>query len=324
MTTPESGEKKSIVALFKLAAVSPVFRTKMVKRRCTVLAVVKHLEDPREDIREYALDFCRDALHHRECVESLSHGFGDNFEIVRSGLIECARNETLAKFKATAVSLLRKILDIQAFESSEEVMETLKCLAYGGEHDDVTIDSAVGFCDGINKQTNPNMETLWTVVDFTTFPYAKVRATALTTIAKITSSSECVRVLLNDTDLLENFALIVQHGSDIDCDAALNIARQLARNSMYHSELCSQSDFLGAVVELVTKENILNRSSHFYSVETVLALLSNEANTKAFLPFRNMLPWLVTFVNTTTADEDFKQQVVSVIVRLSMAFLDEN
>jgi hypothetical protein len=203
-------------------------------------------------------------------------------------------------------------------------METLKCLTYGGEHDDVIIESAVGFCDGIQKQTDPNQETLWTIVDFTTFPYAKVCATALTTIATITSHLERVRHLLNDTDLLENFALIVQHGSEKDCDAALNIARQLARNSMYHSELCSQLDFLGVVVELVTKENILNRSSHFYGVETDFALLLNEANTKAFLPFRNLLPWLVTFVNTTTADEDFKQQVISVIVRLSMAFLDEH
>ena len=60
-----------------------------------------------------------------------------------------------------------------------------------------------------------------------------------------------------------------------------------------------------------------------FGVETILALLSNEANTKAFLPFRNLLPWLVTFVNTTTADEEFKQHMVSVIVRLSMAFLEE-
>jgi hypothetical protein len=79
---------------------------------------------------------------------------------------------------------------------------------------------------------------------------------------------------------------------------------------------------LGAVVELVAKEQVHNRIAHFYGVETILALLSNEGNTKSFLACPQLLPWLVAFVKTTTADEDFKQEVVVAIVRICTAMLE--
>jgi len=42
---------------------------------------------------------------------------------------------------------------------------TLKCIAYGGEMDDVIIESATVFSYGIRKQAAWNTEFLWTVTD---------------------------------------------------------------------------------------------------------------------------------------------------------------
>lgn len=321
LATPESTQADSMVGLHKLSAVSPLVRVKMVKRRCTIICVAKHFEHASALIRECALDFCLDVFSHAECVDSLSYGVGDNFEIIRNGVIEFFENETKPHLMLKAIFLLNQILVVSQFES-HAVMECLKRLAYGGEIDDAVIASAEAFCYGIGKQAAHNTEFLWTLVDLTTFSSSKVRAKALDTLEAITSSPDCVTVLLDDTDMLKSFSLIILHGSDQDCNKALNIARQLARSSNHHPEMCAHSGFLQAVVGFVSKD-VSNRSAHLYCVETILALLSNEENTKAFLSFRNLLPWLITFVNTTTADEDFKQRVISVIVRLSMAFLEE-
>jgi hypothetical protein len=323
LAMPESTEDNPMLHLYQLAAASPLFRKKMVKRRCTVLAVAKDLTHPSNEIKENSLSFCGDVFSLPECVDCLSSGLGDNFEIIRNGLVESAQHETDPKLQLKVISLLRRILDIAGSDSGD-VMETLKCLAYGGEIDNTVIESATAYCYGIRKEIGQSNDSLWTLVDFTTFPYAKVRSEALNTLDAITANPECVMVLLFDTDMLENFGLIIRHGSDKDCSAALNIARQIARSSAHHSDLCGHADFLGAVVELVVKEEISNRMAHIYAVEATLALLSNKANTKYFLKFPNLLPWLVTFVNTTTADEAFKKEVVSGIVRLSLAFVDDS
>ena len=279
----------SMTALYKLAAVSSIFRCKMVKRRCTILSVVKHLGHPLVAMRERAMDFLLDVFLHTDSVESMlvSHGgAGDNFDLVRTAVIESVQDEATHRLRQKAVSLLRQLLVVHPHDS-HCVMAELKGLAYGAEQDDIVMDSATAFLLGIrNQPTNEINDFLWSVVDFTTFPYAKVRTDALETIERVTASPGCVAALLNDTDLLENFGLIIRHGSDSDCEQALNIVWQVARSSLRHDCLC-QASFLGAVVEFVTRDNVKQRRAHLYAVETLLALLSNPDTTKAFLSFRD-------------------------------------
>jgi hypothetical protein len=318
----EATDHNTLIAhLYELAAVSQVFQVKMIKRRCTILAVASSLQQPTDDIQDLALEFYQAVFSNPECMEYLSAGQGDNLDILVKHLIAYTRDERNERRQVVGVSLLSQILATED-ASPEGLMDTMRCLAYGGESDDVIRHSAVAYCDGIRKEVEPDLEQLWTLVDFTTFPFAKVRAEALAAIEWATLKSDSVKALLNQTDMVENFSLIVRHGSNEDCTSALDIMRKLARSSLYHSELCSHVGFLREVIDFVTRDHISNRSAHFYAVEMVLALLSNDENTSAFVPFRSLLPWLVSFVNTTTADDDFKKPVVSVIVRLSQAYLD--
>jgi hypothetical protein len=317
----EDTDHNTLIAhLYELAAVSQVFQAKMIKRRCTILAVASSLLQPTEEIKTRALEFCQAVFANPDCIEYLSAGHGDNLDILAKHLIEYTRDESNEQRQLVGVSILSKILAMEV-ATCEGLMDTLRCLAYGGESDEVIRYSAIAYCNGVRKELEPDLEQLWTLVDLTTFPFAKVRTEALAAIERATSKSDSVKALLNDTDMVDNFALIVRHGSNEDCTVALDIMRKLARSSLYHVELCSHVGFLREVVDFVTHEDISNRSAHFYAVEMVLALLSNDENTQAFLPFRSLLPWLVSFVNTTTADDDFKQPVVSVIVRLSQAYL---
>jgi hypothetical protein len=322
----DNTQQDPMIGLYQLSAVSSIVRAKMVKRRCTILAVCKHLTHAdNEKIREDALYFCKDALHRSECLEGLTSGLGDNVEILTEGLIDSAATEVNTELLLIIIMLLEKIVSMDQFPA-QPALEALWSLAY---KEDVNVDAsammeaACAYCRG-TKHVEFSIRKMTIIVDLTTSGFAQVRSEALTRIEAVESEedSEAALQLLEETDVLENFAIIIRHGSNQDCVAALDICRQLARSSYYHRALCSYSWFLGAVVELVAKEQVHNRIAHFYGVETILALLANEGNTKSFLAYPQLLPWLVTFVNTTTADEDFKQEVVVAIVRISTAMLE--
>lgn len=317
-------QQDPMIGLYQLAAVSSIVRAKMVKRRCTILAICKHLTHPDEKIREHALYFCKDALSRgSECLEGLTSGLGDNVDLLTEGLIYSAATEVKAELLLIVVILLEKIVSLDQFPA-QPALDALRSLAYNkvGVDDSVMMEAACAYCRGI-QHVEFSIREMTTIVDLTTSCFAQARSEALTRIEAVESEdSEAALQLLEETDMIENLALIIRHGSNQDCVAALDISRQFARSSYYHQALCKHSGFLRAVVELVAKEQIHNRIAHFYGVETILALLSNEGNTKSFLAYPQLLPWLVTFVNTTTADEDFKQEVVAAIVRISTIMLE--
>lgn len=320
----DSTQQDPMIGLYQLAAVSSIVRAKMVKRRCTILAICKHLtHHPDEKIREHALYFCKDALNRSECLEGLTSGLGDNVEILTEGLIDSATREVNPELLLIVIMLLEKIVSMDQFPA-QPALEALRSLAYktGDVEDSVLMEAACAYCRG-SQNVEFSIRKMATIVDFCTSDFAEVRSEALTRIEAVESEdSEAALQVLEETEMLENMALIIRHGSNQDCVAALDITRQLARSSYYHRALCSHSCFLGAVVELVAKEQVHNRIAHFYGMETLLALLSNEGNTISFLAYPQLVPWLVNFVNTTTADEDFKQEVVAAIVRISTAMLE--
>lgn len=316
-----NGRDDLTLRLYDLAELSGTIRAKMMKRRCTTLAFVKHFHHPSLEIRLKAYSFCQEFFNHVEVASScLSNGIYQNLEVVEAGLIEFAIEETDPGAQLMVASLVHKLVTLQAFPSYE-LMDIVRNLAYSGQTDEVVLECGTAYCEGMQKEPFPSAENLSTVVDLTTFPFAKIRSKALQTLERVLTKSECVGDLLDGTEMLENFGLIVTHGSDVDCDAALDIVRQLSRSSRNHARLCKNSDFLATIVNFVAKREVINRKSHIYGVEIVLALLSNDENTITFLPHRHLLPWLVTFLNKTTADDTFKEQVVAAIIRLSTAYL---
>jgi hypothetical protein len=301
---------KLALGLHDLAELSETIQTKMMKRRCTVLAIVRHFHHPSLEIRRKAYAFCQELVNHAEMSSNrFSNGMYVHLEIVEAGLIEYAVEEKDPDAQLQLATLLHNLITVQAFPSNE-LMDIVRNLAYSGQSD-----------EGMQKEPFPFADSLSTLVDLTTFPFAQVRSKALQTLEFTLNKTDSACILLDETEMIENFALIVTHGSAVDCDAALNIVRQLSRSSWYHAGLCKNTDFLATIVKFVANDEVVNRKSHLFGVEILLALLSNEDNIEKFLPHRHLLPWLVTFLNKTTADESFKEQVVEAVIRLSTAYL---
>lgn len=310
--------------LYDLAEVSGTIRMEMMKQRCAVVAIVRHFLHPNLDIRLKAYSFCQEFVTHPEVSSScFSNGMYENLVVLEDALIKYAFEEKDPDAQRQVASLIHNLITLQTFPSYP-LMGMARSLAYSGQNDDVVMACGEAYCEGVQKEPFPSVENLSTVADFATFPFARMRCRALQTLESTLTKPESLGVLLEETEMIENFAMIVAHGSDVDCDAALKIVRELSRSSKHNATLCNNSFFLTTLVNFVSQDEVLNRKSHLLGVEIILALLSKDDNTTLFLPQRHLLPWLVTFLNKTTAEESFKQTVVEVIIRLSTAYLNNN
>lgn len=321
-STPLSDEEPDpAMRLYDLADISEIIRVKMMKRRCSMLVVVRHFRHANSTVRHKAYSFCHEMVDHPEASDSYSNNMFLDSTLPQT-LAECTVGESDQEIQEIAVSLLYKIALMQPFPSPS-VMEKIRALAYSAQSDYVVTQCGTAYCEGMQKEPFPTKEQISTVLDMSTFPFARIRAKAFETLEALLTKSECIEILLGETNMLDNFGAILSDGSGSDCEAALNLIRLLSRSSRNHGRICEKTSFLRSLIEFVAMGEVTNRTAHFYGVEIILALLSNDGTTTAFLPFRQLLPWLVSFLNKTTADDAFKEHVGMVIIRLTTAYLEE-
>ena len=315
--------------LFNFAVNSHAMRVKMAKRRCTILAIGKHLTSSNVENRKLALNICKCLLNEPDSIENTAVGTynnTDNFMLLLEKVIQSATDEPESMLKLYAISLLgdavaNSSLPIHLVDS---IMSVLEQIANSDGQDGPVTEASITYMKAASAMSPREIsnKNLATIADFTTLPYARSRAMAITTLEMMTADDDVAEVLLRETEMLENFSLIISYGSDEDCADAMNVLRLLAGIKRHHPALCQNSSFLSALVELVTKEEVINQSAYVNGIETVLTLLSNNDNVSSFLPFIDLLPTLVSLANTTTDDEALKEKLVSAIVRLSAAILD--
>lgn len=316
VTSNATDDPNVVMCLCRLA-ISPIFRTKMVKRRCTILALTRHLSHQDATIRESILlvahQFCVDD----DCKICLYRGASENVDILREGLVNAAQVATNPKCQLILVSALQGLLHVMD-EATDDVLDIFKSYAYSGTSDDVIIQSAINLTKSITPQLELIDRYLWAVADFTTFPFPEVRREALKTLEAITCSPDGIMNLLTTTELVENISLVIKRGSREDCTNILNSTRQIARSSLYHEKLLSDSDFLPCLVDVVLSEKGEHgHTSKGYATEILLSLLSNEENMDAFLPFWCLRSWLADIVESYFVDKSSREIMKAVMAKLS-------
>jgi hypothetical protein len=307
-----SKEDDPLESLYILAAASKTVQRKMAKRRCTILAIARRLASLDHWTRVSALDFCQRLFADGESVDSLCCvGKGKNLDILVNGLIKLVFHDTVVQNQLTAVSILSQI---QALNSQvKKILECMKWLAFKSTSRDSIIASTNSYCQCVRRCEDLDIEHLKAVVEFTALAQKEVRHEALVTIELQMNARNTIS-LLKDSDLIDNCHRIILEGPDQDCTIAFDIVRQAARSRSCHAQLCSHPAFLETVVQFVAKKETPDP----YAMEILLAILSGEDNASAFQKISDLLPWLVSFVNTVGTDDDVKEQLVAVIMRLSL------
>jgi hypothetical protein len=310
--------------LYRLAHISAVIRNKMAKRRCTILAIVKDLENENFNRRESAIDFSAVALADTECSKSLSFGFADNGKILLNAIIQNALQDPSLDLRRKAIDILGKTIKSTRSISCQSIIDTLRLLIYEEDNRAVVQQAAIVFCNSIQASDHMPSE-METLVDLMNFEDALVRSEALKHIALLDlGSSKVALFLLEKTDFLTSSSILLDDNDFVktrDCTTLLDVCRKLARYPTYHRAIGAATDFLGAIVRMIVDEEIKNRNAHYHAVELVIDLLSRKENIPLFLSYKELLPWLISFVNVTTADDHFKKEVVRSIIRLSVTLL---
>lgn len=305
-------EDDPLECLFVLAAVSKTLQTKMVKRRCTVLAIARSLSSVNHWARIGALDFCNNLFADTDAVVRLSHvGSGNNRDILVNGLISLVFQDSVVQNQLTAVSILSQIQELDC--QVEKIMECMKWLAFQSKSRDAILASTNSYCRCVRRQEDVDTECLRTVVEFTGFTQKEVRHAALVTI-ELQMCAKNTSDLLKDSDLINNCHQALLEGPGQDCSIAFDILRQLARSTSCHAQLYNHPALLETVIHFVASQEVPDPLAS----EILLALVLGGQSGQELRKFPDVLPWLIKFVDTTGANEDVNEQLVAVIVRLAL------
>ena len=312
-------------SLFNFAVNSHAFRNKMAKRRCTVLAITKHLSSKHVDNRKIALNICKCLFNDQIQTTFEPARLDRNSELLLTKLMDSAQNESDTMLQLYTVSLLGDAVQNGNLmpELEDSILGSLRELVDSDSPDDVVVEAAAAYTKAATSLpvVCVSKEILNDITDFTTLPFAKARRDALSAIDYlVTGDDGLTEILLSETELLENFSLIISYGSDNDCTDSLNVVRYCAGNELHHPALC-QSRVIQSLVDQVTKDEITNQTAFTTSVGAILELLSNNDNLRCFVPYPDLLPCLVNLANVNTSNEELKQKLVSATVRLSSAIL---
>jgi hypothetical protein len=300
----------------------PAIGSKMARRRCAVLMAVRNLSHDQPEVRSKSLDLCHALLGHRAQKTPARTVLESNLDILGGGLMKAVSAETDPRLQLSQIRIMGSLMirDDVSTEQKWNVMTLLCKLAKSEGPDGPTMEAAICYLHSAVPM-GLTEEAVTNIADFTTSEYAKVRNKALGVVKDISFwHPHAAQLLLDSTDLLENFSLIMSYGSDVDCVDVMQASKQFVSDESNHQDFCIDTGFVGALVRLVTTEPVVNRPAYINGVDIIITLMSSDVSLQYFLPFIEILPWLVTFANRTS-DDEIKDMVVSTIVRFSAAIL---
>jgi len=312
LTSVESpNHKDPMESLFVIAATSMSIQRKMVKRRSTNLAIARCLRESDHWKRVGALDFCQRIFHDDASVKSLiSFGKGANLEILVDGLIKRVCDDTVVQDQLTAISILSKVLSWDCHV--DKTLEALHSVAFHSNSRDAVIVAADAFCSYVKKNGNPSVEHQRALIGFGTLPQKEVRRVALL-ILQSQTNNVCSAHLLDKMDSIDALLSIILH-SPVQRDGiiALDIVRQMARSRVHHANLCRHPNFLSTIVSMV------NSTGDPLATEILLSLVLNKDNEDAFLRVPEISQWLISFVEAHQITGAVQEQLVTLILRLTL------
>jgi hypothetical protein len=300
----------------------PTLGAKMARRRCAIFMAVKNLSHKQREVRGKSLDLCHAFLGHRANARPARTVHESNLDLIVGGLMKAVSAESDPRLQLSQIRIMGSLIirDDIATEQKWNVMTLLRAIAKSEGCDGPTMEAQLCYLHSA-ATIGFTEEVVATVADFTTSEYAKVRNKALGLVKEISFwHPHAARLLFDSTDLLENFSLIISHGSDEDCADAIHASKVFVSDEANHQFFCIDAGFVASLVRLVTTEPVANRPAFINGVDTIITLMSSSVGLPYFLPFIEILPWLVTFANRTS-DEEIKEIVVSTVLRFSTALL---
>ena len=320
-TSEQKEQVREALGALLLLSQSPIMRRRLGGRRDVLRAVDKQLGNSDQGIRLVALSLCKFFfdMNDSDNTNSLEENAALAGRALCRLLAEAGDTKTLVEASRVAVAAsTSRTLDSKF---KENLMSSLLRLANDDKKaEEVTVEAALSYLRSASRAES-RIGVLTNTMEFVRHSHQGVRQEALLLLKDIAFWNPR-SLFLNSLGSLEKLAEVASHGSTDDCSEALQICRQLASEDFAPPIICMNKSLISVIVDLVTMDPIHNRSAYIDCMHIIIALLSEDSNIPSFLPFNQLLPWLIVLANTTS-DEDMKQQIASVIVRFTMAKLRE-
>lgn len=310
----ERGQEAPILnAVLSLAQIESV-RKHFIRRRKMIRALDEPLHHADHAIRQTTLGIFSSMLKE---IGTPGIGVASNVEIIAVSLLRQMLRESQVVLQVGMAQLLAHVLDHETL-STRRTQDVLKALFVVAAQSSSTLarrEAAFGYMRGVAK-AGGSPEHWDNVVDFVGSEHPTVRERALSLLSVWTLwNLECIDHLL-ETDMLQDFAMIMMHGSVTDTALVLQIASHAAAANA--EILCEDEVFLDALVALV--KNGPAHSAHVFhgGLGLLSQLLADNDNLPCFAKHEDLMIRLVTLANRAT-DKDLKDQIISCIIRLSEA-----
>lgn len=335
--------------LLRLARLTTTLPSKLVRRRCVILALCKHLQpnsmgEQRDDDEGEDGDV---AMIHRQdlCIElakvllravpsrsrrvkdgdAVQKVVKDNLELLTTAVIRAVLQDLSPKIKLSVMELLVTLVQNDYLEAAQvlNIVNVLYFFAGADGPEESVIPAARHYIEAV--RVHENAGALVCAVDLLDSPFASVRQEAFQLLIdlcfwKVTEAKH----LLKQSTLLDHLAVLLKKGSKHDCLHAIRVSKQLiVFHQDTHATFCQHEAFLKALVGLVTNEPVRNRLAYAEAVDVMLELLSTDQRHR-FIPFNvQLLPWLAKFANATY-DEELKKRAVNCLVQYSSVLMQAN
>lgn len=304
-----------------LLAKDPILSSKLRCRRCVVMATTKQLKKEESLCQDKALEVISFLLQDEETSPTSATASNMNL-LVEQVTVALEENECHSS-RMKIIRSLRSIFSVPVIEHQKkwDVLDLLFELS----RDDtvpvkVQVEAANAFVFGVNKM-NAYVDFFSELSVLVVSHLAAVRHVVFRELddaflwhAQVLSAHEEL------PDLLDSFCILISNGSPEDCASSLQLCRQIAAEEAGQKCMYVHKLFLQRLVGFVIAFP-KNRPAFINAVDVILDLLESDEGLNAFLPFAEVLPWLVRMANRTT-DEALKERFVKTILRFGNSVLE--
>jgi len=318
-STVVKGSKESILALGDLARRSSKLCSKIVRRRCCILALVRSLSRDDAEIRAVAASSAKAMILESSNMMGLSSAIVTrNISFLLECLIQRSSSEKDQNVLALVIDSLTSYLErtkIDSVDKGKEVLAALFSVAHAKKvDDDLTQLAALRFIKYAHGYIKDDTVTRQ-IIDICLHPDHNIRCRALGLIHDISFWDPTrASILLDETPLLTTLSILMR-GSQDEIIRVVSIGQQLLFEPSNHPLVAGHQAFREAWVALV-----LDGQSDSVSIDVLLDMVSSEPSHFCS-DGPQIMRWMAKLVQKTTG-KDLKQRAVSALVRLAKALED--
>jgi len=314
-----------ITALFNLASGWSELRVKMSKRRDTIKAIAAIMAQART--RPTAMRIILLILSSKESLVQLQKHHPANGMAILDSLVcitvlnNDIKNQRLAVFALAAVLLDPCWRDDQLVP----VIEALVNIVISSKQENLQIAAASALCKKLSVcdiRSKLGETVAEKVTILIAVPNESVQYKALCFLSdKIDMGHHFDLLCLKNEIFGLTLVEAIVNGTRSTRKGCFALLEKCSNTIENRDSLCKCPLLLDAIVNCVIDETLSGCMTSLKAVEVLLALMEDEKNIKHFQRFQDLLPWLASFANAITDNNELKITLVSAIIKLTTCHL---